>query len=93
MVPALADEFFRLAHHDTTGRPLLHPRATSLGLAAALLGELLHTRKVFVQERQVYPLDRTPPDDALAHATLDQLIVQPRHTAVRIWLEFLSASG
>ena len=25
MAPALADEYFRLAHHDTTGKPLLHP--------------------------------------------------------------------
>ncbi|MBT8227472.1 MAG: GPP34 family phosphoprotein [Dactylosporangium sp.] len=93
MVPALADEFFRLAHHDTTGRPLLHPRATSLGLATALLGELLGSKKILVQERHVYPLNRTPPDDALTHATLDQLIAQPQHTDVRTWLEFLSASG
>ena len=93
MVPALADEYFRLAHHDTTGKPLLHPRATSLGLAAALLGELLCTKKITVADGQVYPLDRTPPCDALAHATLDQLAAQPQHTAVRTWLEFLSTSA
>ncbi|MBT8228020.1 MAG: GPP34 family phosphoprotein [Dactylosporangium sp.] len=93
VISALADEFFRLAHHDTTGRPLLHPRATGLGLAAALLGELLSERKIFIQEGRLYPWQRTPPTDALAHATLDQLLAQPQHTEVRVWLGFLSTSA
>ncbi|MBN1174211.1 MAG: GPP34 family phosphoprotein [Micromonosporaceae bacterium] len=93
MAPALADEFFRLAHHDTTGKPLLHPRATDLGLAAALLGELLAEQKIIVQNGQLFPWQRTPPSDALAHATLDQLLAQPQHTEVRVWLGFLSASA
>ncbi|MBN1171077.1 MAG: GPP34 family phosphoprotein [Micromonosporaceae bacterium] len=89
----LADEFFRLAHHDTTGRPLLHPRATGLGLAAALLGELLAERKIIIQDGRLYPWQRTPPSDALAHTTLDQVLAQPQHTEVRVWLGFLSASA
>ena len=93
MAPALADEFFRLAHHDTTGKPLLHPRATDLGLAAALLGELFAGRKIVIQDGRLYPWQRTPPSDALAHATLDQLLAQPQHTEVRVWLGFLGASA
>ena len=37
----LADQYFLIAHEDRTGRSRLHPRATGLGLAAALLGELM----------------------------------------------------
>ncbi|MBN1172490.1 MAG: GPP34 family phosphoprotein [Micromonosporaceae bacterium] len=93
VVAALADEFFRLAHHDTTGKPLLHPRATSLGLAAALIGELVCEQKIMVRDGRVYPWRRTPPADALAHATLDQIIAQPQHTLVGTWLEFLSQTA
>lgn len=92
MAPALADEFFRLAHHDTTGKPLLHPRATSLGLAAALIGELLFERKLRLRDGQLFPWQQTPPGDALAHATLDQLLAQPQHTKVHVWLGFLSTN-
>jgi hypothetical protein len=35
----LADQYFLIAHEDRTGRSRRHPRATGLGLAAALLGE------------------------------------------------------
>ena len=93
MTPALADEFFRLVHHDTTGRSLLHPRATDLGLAAALLGELVAERKIVIRDGRLHPWQRTPPGDALAHTTLDQVLAQPQHTEVRVWLGFLGASA
>jgi UPF0755 protein len=37
----LADQFYLIAHEDRTGRSRLHPRATGIGLAASLLGELV----------------------------------------------------
>ena len=86
----LADEFFRLAHNDSTGRRRLHGRAIELGLAAALLGELMFERKVAGQDGQLHLLDPGPPADALAHATLDQLLAQPQHRNLRVWLDFLS---
>lgn len=89
----LADEFFRLAHNDVTGKPRLHTAATGLGLAAGLLGELLMTRRIDLQGGQLRVVDQTPPADALAHATLDQLQAQPQHHGVRIWLDFLRRSA
>jgi hypothetical protein len=86
----LADDFFRLAHHDVTGRPRLHPRAASNGLAAALLGELVAERRITIEQGRVDILDRTPPLDSLAHAILDQLIVEPQQHPLRTWLAFLS---
>jgi len=37
----VADELYLIAHHELTGRPHLAPRAVGLGLAGALLAELV----------------------------------------------------
>jgi Golgi phosphoprotein 3 (GPP34) len=86
----LADQYFLIAHEDRTGRSRLHPRATGLGLAAALLGELVLENRIGITDGDLLILDRHPPSDALAHDILDLLIAQPRHRDVRTWLAFLS---
>jgi len=86
----LADQYFLIAHEDRTGRSRLHPRATGLGLAAALLGELILEGRIGIEDGDLVLLDRHPPADALAHDILDLLIAQPRHRDVRTWLAFLS---
>lgn len=86
----LADQFFLIAHEDRTGRSRLHPRATGLGLAAALLGELMLEGRVRVFDGDLHVVSRQPPRDALTHDILDLLIAQPQHTEVRTWLAFLS---
>ena len=86
----LADQYFLIAHEDRTGRSRLHPRATGLGLAAALLGELVLEGRIGVTDGDLVILDRHPPTDALAHDILDLLIAQPRHREVRVWLQFLA---
>jgi hypothetical protein len=86
----LADDFFRLAHHDVTGRLRLHARAVEIGLAAALLGELISDRRVEVRNGVLVVVDRTPPTDAVAHAVLDTLVMEAERHTVRNWLAFLS---
>jgi hypothetical protein len=86
----LADQYFLIAHEDRTGRSRLHPRATGLGLAAALIGELILSERVGIVDGDLIILDRHPPADALAHDILDLLIAQARHRDVRTWLAFLS---
>jgi len=86
----LADQYFLIAHEDRTGRSRLHPRATGLGLAAALLGELVLEGRIGIADGDLVILDRHPPADALAHNILDLLIAQPQHRDVRTWLAFLS---
>jgi len=86
----LADQFFLIAHEDRTGRSRLHPRATGLGLAAALIGELMLEGRLRVIEGDLSIVSRQPPGDALAHDILDLLIAQPQHRDVRTWLAFLS---
>jgi hypothetical protein len=86
----LADQYFLIAHEDRTGRSRLHPRATGLGLAAALLGELMLEGRLRIVEGDLHIVSRQPPRDALAHDILDLLIAQPQHRDVRTWLAFLS---
>jgi Golgi phosphoprotein 3 (GPP34) len=86
----LADQYFLIAHEDRTGRSRLHPRATGLGLAAALIGELMLAGRLRIIDGDLHIVSRQPPGDALAHDILDLLIAQPRHREVRVWLQFLA---
>jgi hypothetical protein len=86
----LADQFYLIAHEDRAGRSRLHPRATGLGLAAALVGELMLMNRVRVYEGELCVVSREPPGDALAHNVLDLLILQRQHRELRTWLTFLA---
>ena len=86
----LADDFYRLSHHDATGKPRLHPRAIELGCAAAILAELISSRHIGIETEQIQVLDRRPPADSLMHVILDQLMAEvARAHTVRTWLAFL----
>jgi hypothetical protein len=89
----LGDEFYFVAHEDTTGKPRLHAGAVGLGLASALLAELVMFGRITVHAGAVSILDRRPPEDALAHTTLDQLIGEQQHRAVRTWMAFLAQTA
>jgi hypothetical protein len=86
----VANDFFRLAHHDVTGRARLHHRATGLGLAAGLLAELMFGQHLTAQEGVLHLRDQSPPADAAAHTVLDQIVAQSRHRELRTWLDYLS---
>src|SRR5262249_41205672 len=86
----LADQFYLIAHEDRAGRSRLHPRATGLGLAAALLGELMLLERVRVYEGDLLVVSREPPGAALSHNSLDLLVVQRQHRELRTGLAFLA---
>ncbi|TDB71348.1 GPP34 family phosphoprotein [Micromonospora sp. KC723] len=89
----IADEFFLIAHNDSRGKAKLHPAATGLGLAGALLGELVLFGHLTVADGRITVIDRRPPADALSHTVLDQLIGEPQHQQIRTWLAFLAQSS
>lgn len=89
----LADEFWLLAHDDVTGKPRLSGRVLGLGLAGALIGELVDCRNVTVQQGIVHVISRTPPADALTHTVLDQMDAEVRQHPVRTWLAYLSRTA
>jgi hypothetical protein len=48
-----ADDLYVLAHHDVTGRPFLQARALGIGLAGALLAELVLAGAIRVPDGRV----------------------------------------
>jgi hypothetical protein len=89
----LADEFFLIAHEDRTGRSRLHPRATGLGLAACLVGELILQGRMQVTDGELAVVSLRPPGDLLAHNVLDLVAQQPQHRDLRTWLAVLAQDG
>jgi len=86
----LADDLFRIGHDDVTGKPRLHPHGLGVGLAAALLAELVLAGHVTVHGGLLYVVDGRPPRDALAHTVLDQLVGEAQLRQPRTWLAFLA---
>ncbi|MEV4515601.1 GPP34 family phosphoprotein [Dactylosporangium sp. NPDC049525] len=89
----LADEFFCVAHDDRTGRSRLNPRVLGLGLAGALLGELVLFGRIVIDDGEVCVVRHGPPADPLAHETLMQVLAQPQHREVRTWLAYLAETA
>ncbi len=85
----LANELFLMAHDDQTGKPRLNARSAGIGLAAALLAELIMAQKITIRGGAIVVCNRSAPSDALAHTTVDQIVAEPQHHAVRTWLAFL----
>ncbi|MGW5557616.1 GOLPH3/VPS74 family protein [Micromonospora sp. NPDC003944] len=87
----IADDFFRLTHDDTSGRPLLAEHTIALGLAAALLGELLVEQKIWVEGGHLTVTPRpTPPQDATAHMVFQSIAREPEVHDLSTWLAFVS---
>jgi Golgi phosphoprotein 3 (GPP34) len=86
----LADEFFFIAHDENNGKLRLHRRAAGLGLAGALLAELLLTGNVHAGSGVLVVIDETPPEDFLSYQVLRQLSSETRHQSIRTWLAYLS---
>lgn len=89
----LADDLYFIAHDDHTGKPQLHPRAVQLGLAAALLGELMLADRVIIQSGRIYVRNQQPPSDALAHTILDRLVSQHPYSDLRTELAVIGSSA
>ncbi|MEV0569774.1 GPP34 family phosphoprotein [Dactylosporangium sp. NPDC050588] len=79
----VADELFRIAHDDRTGRSRLNPRVLGLGLTGGLLSELVPHRRIVIRDGVIVLVCREPPPDPLAHATLAQLITSPQHSGLQ----------
>jgi hypothetical protein len=89
----LADDLYLLAHHEITGKPHLQPRAVGLGLAGALLAELMLLGTICIRSDRVMVADRTPPGDGLARSVLGLVLSEhERYTAQR-WLLFLARTA
>ncbi len=89
----LADDLYLMAHDENTGRPQLQPRALGMGLAGALLAELMLAGRVDLTEAAVFVTDRTPPADRLLRYIHDQILSEGERHPPRDWLQFLARTS
>ncbi|HMH91658.1 MAG TPA: GPP34 family phosphoprotein [Streptosporangiaceae bacterium] len=91
----LADELYLAAHDDVTGKPRLHPRAVALGIAAALLAELMLGGQLTPAPDGTLAAapDVPAPADALAGQVLAQVAAEQEPLGTRDWLAFLSQTA
>jgi hypothetical protein len=87
----LADDLYLMAHNDLTGRPYLQARAIGIGLAGALLAELVITGKIRIWSDGLGVADHSRPRDELARDVLDLVLSEPN--SPRDWLMFLGRSA
>ena len=68
----LADDLFLAAHDTARGKSLLSPATLGLGLAAALLGELMLWRRMDLKDGLITVVDDRPTTDPATTAVLEQ---------------------
>lgn len=86
----LADDFWRIAHDDANGRRRVDHATTSLGLAAALLGELWLSRHIHIDQGHLQVVGDWPePHDPLPRSILQLLAAETTDTSIPSWLAFL----
>ncbi|MEV3980396.1 GPP34 family phosphoprotein [Nonomuraea sp. NPDC049758] len=87
----LADDFFFVCWDATgSGKPRLHVPGVALGLAGALLAELVLEQRITVEGVRLRVVDRRRVPDELAGKVLTEIGNSPQHTDVRTWLAYLA---
>jgi hypothetical protein len=86
----LADDVYLLAHHDVNGKPYLHARALGLGLAGALLAELVLEEKILIRQGQLMVTGFEACRDALTQHVMDLVLREFDGYPISDWLTFLS---
>ncbi|MEV0968266.1 GOLPH3/VPS74 family protein [Microtetraspora glauca] len=91
--PSLTDDLFFVMHDSVTGRTRLHPRLASLGLAGAVISELMLAERATLDlasgQDRLYATSRDATGDPLTQSVLDHLIAEPQHP-VATWLHFFA---
>jgi Golgi phosphoprotein 3 (GPP34) len=90
----VADDLWLLAHNDVTGKPYIQPRLLGLGLAGALLAELVLAGALVVAGEQItVPARPRAPRDGLAANVLD-LVAREREThPASEWLAYVGRTA
>ncbi len=88
----LADDLFLLAHDDVSGKPRAHPRVTGLGLAGALLADLVLLGHLEIVPGRLVVVDVRPVGEALLDDVLRSVAGTPRHDLAE-WLGYLAPAA
>jgi hypothetical protein len=89
----LADDLYLMAHDEDTGKALLSARAVGLGLAGALLAELLQADSIALTAGGLAVSGPPPPGDALAREVAGLVLAETERHPVRDWLAFLGRTA
>jgi hypothetical protein len=89
----VADDLYLMAHHEVSGKPLIHPRALGIGLAGGLLAELMLTDSISLRPGGTVGPGRIPLADGLARQVLGLLAGESEPRPVREWLLFIGRSA
>lgn len=89
----LADDLYLLAHHETTGKPHLQPRAAGLGLAGGLLAEQMLAGRLRCWRGLIIPAGDGRADDDLAGRLLGLVSSEREHRPPRDWLLYLAPTA
>jgi hypothetical protein len=89
----VADDLYLMAHHDVTGKPLVHPRALGTAVAGGLLAELMMGGCIGLRDDGTVAAGRTWPGDDLARQVRDQVAAEQDPHPVREWLLFLARTA
>jgi hypothetical protein len=92
-VTRLADELFYLAHDHHSGHGRLAAPVVGIGLAAALIGELLLSQHLVVFKSELHPMQAAAPDDKLQADIVMLVAGRPRDRDLGVWLNFLAAEA
>ncbi|WP_433788437.1 GOLPH3/VPS74 family protein [Actinoplanes sp. CA-252034] len=90
---APADDFYLAAHDGIGGRPLLPDRVLGVGLAAALLGELMFWRRLRPDGDLLHLIDATPTGDPATSAVLQRMAGSPGPHGLGQWITHLSTGA
>jgi Golgi phosphoprotein 3 (GPP34) len=89
----IADELYLLAHDDVTGKPLLQSRALGLGLAGALLAELVLEGKILIRPGEVVVAGFAACQDELTQRVMDLVLSEFEGHPLRDWLAFFAVTA
>lgn len=86
----LAHEYFLVAHDVGTGKLRLNLRAAGVGLAGAMISDLILANKVHVASGSLTVVTTDPPEDDLSYRVYRQLAADQQTRSLRTWLAFFS---
>jgi hypothetical protein len=89
----LADDYYRLSHKAYGGGQLIDRGVLDVGLAAALIGELLHGEHIAFENGMIIPLRSHPARSAATMAILEHIRAETDPLPVVDWLRFVATSA
>jgi len=89
----VADDLYLMAHHEVTGKPFVQPRPLGIGLAAALVSELMLAGSVAVTAAGAAVWRSTLPGGELACQVQRVLAGERQPFPVREWLLFVARTA